>query len=153
MHKQFHLQPLADLAHHKNEDAAKKLGQLNQQKQSAQGKLDTLLQYRKDYHMRFQEAAKQGLNPNDLRNYQDFIHRLDEAIAQQRALVEKAIHHVQAGRDEFQQTQRKMKSFDTLAQRHHASERKREQKIEQRLQDEYTGRFAARKQKPEDNES
>jgi flagellar biosynthesis chaperone FliJ len=36
-----------------------------------------------------------------------------------------------------------MKSFDTLAQRHLESEKKLEGKIEQRQQDEHTGRHSA----------
>lgn len=145
MSKNFTLQPLLNLAHQKNEAATRKLGQLNQQQQVAQSKLDTLLQYRKDYQLRFQEAAQNGMDQAGLCNFQDFLYRLDEAIAQQRTAVQKANHSVDEGRTELKDAQRKMKSFDTLAQRHVAAEKKREIKTEQRLQDEHTGRLAAYK--------
>lgn len=143
MTKPFTLQPLLDLAHQKNDAATKKLGQLNQQQQSAQQKLTTLQQYRRDYQMKFQEASQQGMGPADLRNFQDFINRLDQAIRQQQQVIEKAKTNVQTGRHELMDSTRKMKSFDTLAQRHVESEMKVEAKKEQRLQDEQTGRFAA----------
>lgn len=143
MTKPFTLQPLLDLAHQKNDAATKKLGQLNQQQQSAQQKLSTLQQYRRDYQMKFQEAAQQGMGPTDLRNFQDFIDRLDQAIRQQQQVIEKAKTNVQTGRHELMDSTRKMRSFDTLAQRHVESEMKVEAKKEQRLQDEQTGRFAA----------
>jgi len=85
--------------------------------------LDTLLQYRKDYQTRFQEAAQNGMSQSDMRNFQNFIQRLDEAIGQQRNANEQALNSVQTGRNDLQDTQRKMKSFDTLKQRHLESEK------------------------------
>lgn len=149
----FSLQPLVHLAQQKNDAATKKFGQLNQQQQAAQTKLDTLLQYRKDYQTRFQEAAQNGMSQSDLRNFQNFIQRLDEAIAQQRNANEQALNSVQTGRNDLQDTQRKMKSFDTLKQRHLESEKKLTAKSEQRQQDEHTGRFAAIKAAAAQNEN
>jgi flagellar protein FliJ len=143
MIKPFSLQPLVHLAQQKNDAATKRLGQLNQQQQTAQQKLDALLQYRKDYQLKFQEEAKNGMAPADMKNFQDFIGRLDQAIQQQTAVAEKAKAGVQTGRTELMDTTRKMKSFDTLAQRHVEAEKKQEAKSEQRIQDEHTGRFAA----------
>ncbi len=77
------------------------------------------------------------------RNFQDFIRRLDEAVTQQRNAIEHMHSLMQAGRNELTNTQRNMKSFDTLAQRHLESEKKLEGKIEQRQQDEHTGRHSA----------
>lgn len=143
MTKPFSLQPLVNLAHQKNDAATKKLGQLNQQQQTAQQKLDALQQYRRDYQMKFQEAAQQGMEPTDMRNFQDFMDRLDQAIRQQQQVIERAKTNVQTGRHELMDSTRKMRSFDTLAHRHVESEMKVEAKNEQRLQDEQTGRFAA----------
>ena len=141
--KPFSLQPLVHLAQQKNDAATKKLGQLNQQHQTAQQKLDALQQYRRDYQVKFQEEAKNGMAPADMRNFQDFIGRLDQAIQQQTAVIEKTKAGVQTGRSELMDATRKMKSFDTLAQRHADAEKKQETKSEQRIQDEHTGRFAA----------
>ncbi|MBI4937487.1 MAG: flagellar export protein FliJ [Nitrosomonadales bacterium] len=143
MTKTFTLQPLVQLAHQKNDAATRKFGQLNQQQQVALAKLDTLLQYRKDYQARFQEAVRTGMSQSDLSNFQNFMQRLDEAITQQEKAVEQAHSSVQVGRNELEDTQRRMKSFDTLAQRHVENEKKLEAKSEQRLQDEHTGRHAA----------
>jgi flagellar FliJ protein len=145
MIKPFSLQPLVHLAQQRNDAATKKLGQLNRQHQTAQEKLDALQQYRKDYQLKFQEEAKHGMAPTDMKNFQDFIGRLDQAIQQQTAVIEKTKAGVQSGRTELMDTTRKMKSFDTLAQRHVDAEKKLESKSEQRMQDEHTGQFAARR--------
>jgi flagellar FliJ protein len=145
MIKPFSLQPLVHLAQMKNDAATKKLGHLNQQHQTAQEKLDALQQYRKDYQLKFQEEAKSGMAPADMKNFQDFIERLDQAITQQTAVIKKTTAGVQGGRNELIDTTRRMKSFDTLAQRHVDAEKKLEAKSEQRIQDEHTGNFAARR--------
>jgi flagellar FliJ protein len=152
MIKPFSLQPLVHLAQQKNDAATKKLGQLNRQHQTAQEKLDALQQYRKDYQLKFQEEAKRGMAPADMKNFQDFIGRLDQAIQQQTKVIEQAKAGVQSGRTELIDTTRKMKSFDTLAQRHADAEKKLEAKSEQRIQDEFTGRFAARRAAEKDGE-
>ena len=143
MIKPFSLQPLVHLAQQKNDAATKKLGQLNQQQQTAQSKLDALLQYRSDYQTKFIEQAKSGMSPTDMKNFQDFIGRLDQAIKQQQSMCEKAKLGVQTGRGELMDTTRKMKSFDTLAQRHVDAEKKIEAKNEQRDQDEISSRLTA----------
>ena len=145
MSKPFSLQPLLHLAKKKNESAINNLGKLNQQHQSALGKLATLQQFRRDYQAKFQEAERNGMALTDLRNFQDFIYRLDQAIKQQQGVIELAAHSVNAGRMELNEAQRKMHSFDTLAQRHIEAEKILEAKAEQKIQDEYSGRFAANK--------
>lgn len=152
MIKPFSLQPLMNLAQHRNDSATRNLGQLNQQQQSAQQKLDILLEYRKDYQTRLQEATRNGMDPADLRNFQQFINKLDEAISQQLKAVEQSKASTQVGRGEFDTTQRKLKSFDTLQQRHIETQKQVAEKSEQKALDEHTGRFAAYKMlKAEDN--
>ena len=143
MFKPFSLQPLMNLAQHQNESATRELGQRNRQQQSMQEKLEMLQKYRSDYQARLQAASQSGMDPAALRNFQEFINKLDEAIAQQRLSVEQSKVSVQAGRSEFDTTQRKLKSYSTLQERHVEEQKKVDAKSEQRAQDEYTGRFSA----------
>ncbi len=143
MTKPFPLDTLLNLAHQKNDSATRKLGKLNHQEQTAQSRLAALQQYRRDYQMQFEEAARNGMSPADMRNFQSFIERLDQAIRQQQEEIDKAHRSVQKGQHELLDTTRKMKSFDTLAQRHVDSEHKREAQSERRVQDEQSGRYAA----------
>lgn len=145
MIKPFSLQTLMDLAQHQNDSATRKLGQLNKNQQGTQRQLDTLLEYRKDYQTRLQEATRSGMNPSDLRNFQQFINKLDEAISQQLKAVEQSKVSTQAGRSEFNTAQRKLKSYDTLQQRHIDTQNKVAVKSEQKTLDEHTGRLVAYK--------
>lgn len=143
MARSFPLQPLQHLAKQKSDAAAKKLGQLNRNRQSAEGKLEMLQQYRRDYLDKMRQAELAGMDLQDLRNYREFIYRLDEAIAQQHTVVEQAHKSVSYGQGELMETQRRMKSFDALAQRHLDAENKKEAKREQKIQDEHSSRRAA----------
>lgn len=141
----FPLQPLVHLAKQKNEAATKKLGLLNRNQLSAQNKLEMLEQYRRDYQDKLQDAQRAGMELTDLRNFQDFLYRLDDAIAQQTAVVAQTRISVQQGRNELMEAQRRMKSFDTLESRHTETVKKQEAKIEQKIQDEHSGRRSAYK--------
>lgn len=145
MSAKFKLQPLLNLAQMNNESATRKLGQLNKQQHETQSKLEVLQQYRKDYQDRMQASTQQGMDPALLRNFQEFIYKLDAAIAQQSQAVEQSKLSTQRGRGEFSDTQRKLKSFDTLQQRHTEQQLKVEAKHEQRAMDEHTGRMVAYK--------
>ncbi len=142
MTKPFSLQPLINLAKHQNDSATHKLGQLNKQQHGAQSKLEMLQQYRKDYQARMQESTKNGIDPAELRNFQGFINKLDEAISQQLKLVGQSKVSTQVGRGEFDTARRKLKSFDTLQQRHIETQKKVAEKSEQKSQDEHSSRSA-----------
>lgn len=145
MTKPFSLQPLINLAQHQKDSATQKLGQLNRQQNNAQNKLETLQQYRKDYQARLQESARNGINPAELRNFQEFINKLDEAINQQLKLVNQRKVSTQAGHGELDTVQRKLKSFDALQQRHIATQKTFKERAEQKSQDEHSGRSAHQK--------
>lgn len=149
----FSLTTLVNLAEHHNDTATRKLGQLNQQEQSAQLKLETLLEFRRDYQAQMQKSTEAGMSPTELRNFQQFIYKLDEAIAQQRRQLENSKASTQLGRDEFDATRRKLKSLDTLRQRHIETQKHIAEKAEQKALDEHTGRMAARRMSDELNQT
>lgn len=144
MAKTFTLQPLLDLSHRNSESATRKLGELTRAQLSEQKKLETLLQFRKDYQEKFLAQSRNGMDSAGISNFQRFLSRLDEAVQQQRGVIEQASRSLQAGREALTEAQRSMKSFDTLAQRHAETERLQARRTEQKMQDEQAGQFAAR---------
>jgi len=143
MFKPFSLQILMDLAVHEKESATLELGKRNKQHHNVEEKLELLRGYRSDYQARLQVSSKNGMDPAELRNFHEFINKLDEAIAQQLRIVEQSKALVNAGRCEFDITQRKVKSYSTLQERHEEEQRKIDEKSEQHSQDEFTGRSTA----------
>ncbi|PIF74474.1 flagellar FliJ protein [Variovorax sp. 54] len=131
---------LIDLAQSQTDDAARRLGALQSAHLSAQQKLDLLLQYRQDYHAQLDALMRGGLPSSQWRNYRNFLGTLDHAIAQQRAIAERAGHQLDRGRTDWQREKRRLSSFDTLADRVRAQELMAQAKREQRDSDERAAR-------------
>lgn len=140
MSQPFTLQPLLDLMQTRADEATRKLGQLIAAEQSQRSRLQMLEQYREEYAQRLRDATLQGVTRLVLRNYQDFLARIDDAIEQQRIAVQNSELSKKAGQDQWQAQNKQLKAIDTLSQRHDARERHRENKQEQKLQDEHSTR-------------
>lgn len=151
MSKPFPLQQLVGLAKEQADLAIKKLGELNRHNQSISNKLDLLVQYRQEYQLRFDESVKSGMNQLEWRNYQQFLFKLDEAIARQRQLQQEFRQNVEAGQLEYQQRQIKLKSFETLAVRHEAVESAKTARREQKELDELSNKTFMRNRMAEED--
>jgi flagellar FliJ protein len=131
------LQQLIELARSRSDDAARSLGESRSHEEEELAKLRLLLEYRKEYGARFDEAGRKGLERNAWSNYRDFLHKLDAAIEQQNHVIERHRHAVEERRTAWQAANRRLKSFDTLDQRRQQTERLSERKREQREHDEF----------------
>ena len=146
MPRRFPLQPLLDLAQSHADEAAKQLHALRVKWQQAEDKLQELTGYREDYRARLLQATKRGLSVASWRDFQLFLDKLESAIRQQREEVAHCKTRWESGQREWLARQRKVKAFDTLAQRHVRSEERREAKKEQRDLDEFAAKIFERGQ-------
>ena len=135
MSKPFALQALLELARENCDAAALRLGVVNSHDRDMQQRLQLLLDYRDEYLARLTRIAKSGMHSVGWRNYREFIDKIDAAIEQQRQLALAARRQVETGQQHWHTQKRRLKSFDTLSQRHIASERKGEARQEQKEQD------------------
>ena len=138
MSKTFPLQVLLDLAKTQSDEAARRLGELNRQNHDISNRLELLLQYRQEYQLRFDESVQKGMNQTELQNYRLFFSKLDDAIAQQQKLRVEFSQKIVVGQLEYQQKQKKLKSFETLADRHELRESVKAARREQKDQDEFS---------------
>ncbi len=98
MTRKFTLQPLLEIAQTETHTAAVSLGTHNRLLQQQQQKLDLLLQYRADYQARLRHRSTGGLDASALRNFHDFMQKLEEAILQQRAAVTETLARAERAR-------------------------------------------------------
>jgi len=140
MARPFTLQPLLDLMQTRADESTRQLGRLIAAEQSAKSRLQLLEQYREEYAQRYREAAGNGLTPMAMRNFQDFLARIDEAIAQQGKAVSDSERSTADGQSAWREQNKKLKAMDALSQRHDVRERYRENKLEQKEQDEFSTR-------------
>ncbi|MGP1675543.1 MAG: flagellar export protein FliJ [Burkholderiales bacterium] len=137
MSKPFPLQTLLDLAQEGSDAAAVQLGVVNGHDRDMQQRLQLLLEYRGEYTARLANLTQTGTHSIGWRNFREFIDKIDVAIEQQRELVAAAKREVETGKIHWHKQQRRLKSFDTLSQRHRSAERKREARQEQKEQDDF----------------
>lgn len=145
MAQPFSLQPLLEIMQERSDAATRQLGQLIAAEQNAKSRLQMLEQYRDEYLQKLRDAISSGITQQVLRNYQDFLGRIDEAIMQQSLAVQNSERGTAAGQAHWKEQNKRLKAIDTLSQRHETRERHRENKLEQKLQDEFSARKYALK--------
>jgi flagellar FliJ protein len=140
MAQKFALNRLLEIAETTAEKAAASLGALNRQLQQHEEKLLLLFKYRDEYQERLRQAAGTGLDGAGLRNFHEFLERLEQAILQQHAQVVDARTRMECGRNDWQLKQRKSKAFGTLSERFDTATRRDQATREQKLQDDFASR-------------
>lgn len=141
MPSQLPLDMLIGLAKDNTDEAARELGRLSAERNNAEQQLNMLQDYRQDYLQRMQTAMQSGMSAADCHNYQRFIATLDDAIDQQRAVLEQAATHLEQGKERWREERRKLNSLDALAQRQQQVVAREDARREQRLNDEYSARL------------
>ena len=115
--KNFPLQSILDLSQMRLDEATRRLGELIADQEKAAGRMDLLVQYREEYYGRFMAAARDGLSPEQWRNYQTFLTKLDQAIGQAEQMMSQSKQMTAAGQQDWLSKRGKVKAFDTLAAR------------------------------------
>jgi flagellar FliJ protein len=148
MPNKFPLQPLLDLANDRMEEVTRRLGELIASERNGQQKLEMLQHYRVEYIERFAEAARAGMGPNAMRNFSNFINRIDEAIEVQNQIVAESRHHTVQGQKQWMNQRNKVRALDTLSRRHQNELARTAGRLEQRTTDEHAARRF--REKPEE---
>ena len=150
MTKNFPLQSILDLSQMRLDEATRRLGELIADQEKASGRMELLVQYREEYYGRFMTAAREGLSPEQWRNYQTFLDRLDQAIGQAEQMMAQSKQMTAAGQQDWLSKRGKVKAFDTLAQRHQARTDHEASRREQKNLDEHSTRVHLAKFKEDD---
>lgn len=137
MSKPFALQSLLDMAQSRTDVAAAALGTVNSHMREMEQRLQMLHDYRREYGDLLNRAARTGINSVGWCNFRHFLDQIDAAIEQQQLLLDQARRRAQESQRQWHDERRTLKSFDTLSQRHHAEEHRREARLEQKEQDSF----------------
>jgi flagellar protein FliJ len=141
MAKHFPIKTLIGLAQDDVDAAAQRLGRAQRERNDVEAQLEALVQYRDEYHARFNATAQAGMPAGNVRNFQAFIDTLDAAIDQQRNLLATANTRVEAAKPDWQRQKQKLGSYEVLQARGEAVEAKIMAKREQRDADEHAARI------------
>ncbi len=131
---------LKQLAEQKRDDHARTLGRLIGSRNEAHDKLKLLLDYRRDYLNRLDDATHAGIDGEGLRNFRTFLAQLERAIEQQTDAMTEAQQRVQAAQIAWRDESRRVDSYQTLDDRRAQASARAEARVAQKLTDEFAAR-------------
>ena len=134
------MQTLIDLAKKRCDEAAQRLGSVMAQARESEYKCGTLAAYRDDYRVRLDNAVRAGVEGADLRNFQGFLFKLDDAVRQQSAELAHWQQTVETARQLWQAEQKRMRSYGVILDRRVDAERIQTARRDQKAQDEIASR-------------
>lgn len=144
------LQLLQARAEDATQEALRHLAELQGACRESEARLDLLQRYRDEYRAKLDAATVNGMSALQLNNFRAFLAKLEEAIAQQDADVAHWHDVVLRGRTDWQDAERRARSFGVLNDRRAAQVRHTAERREQKQNDEYAARLAARPRWTED---
>lgn len=117
-------------------ERAERVAAAEQHLAEMQQKLAALEKYRAEYEASFATRAGAGFGAVAVRDFQTFLARLGEALAQQRELVAAARRAVDAERDQWREAAQRAHVVESLAERWQSEEAKAADRRDQQLSDE-----------------
>jgi len=132
---------LKDMAAKEVELATEALAKAMKAVSEAEGKYTMLYEYRQGYADNLAKSMEIGISAESYLNFQNFLHKLDQAMTGQLEVVEFAKRQVVIQKELWQESQRKKLSYEVLLQRADKKAQKIEQKQDQKMMDEYATRM------------
>lgn len=137
------MQTLQERAEQATREALQRLSELISACRESESRLGMLQRYRDEYRAKLEAATRKGVSALELANFRNFLAKLDEAIAQQRADVAHRQAAVMRGRADWQEAERRARSYEVLLERRAEAARTHALRAEQKQTDEYAARLAA----------
>jgi flagellar FliJ protein len=123
--------------------AAEALAHAMKMADEAQSKHRMLIEYQQDYIKNLNNLMETGIGTEAYRNFQNFFSKLDQAVIGQQEVVEFTKRQLKVQRELWQESQRKKLSYEVLSKRSDKRELKIEQKIDQKMMDEFAMRASS----------
>lgn len=130
------LEPVHDVALEAERAAARRLAEAEREAAEAGQRLAQLEGYELEYRAGLQQRVVQGIGAAGLRDYQAFLARLGEAVAQQRAALARATDDRDAAREQWLASTTRRRAVGKVIEQAEAAERQASERREQRDLDE-----------------
>ena len=131
------LEPVHDLALEAERAAARRLADAERAVADSQQRLEQLEQYEREYRAGLQQRVTEGIGASGLRDYQAFLARLGEAVAQQRTSLARAIGDRDAAREQWLTSSTRRRAVGKVIEQAEVADRRALERREQRELDEH----------------
>ncbi len=138
---------LRELAEDALQDATTQLGKMRQACSQAEEQLSQLVNYELEYRQQLQQnMTSDGMAATNWMNYQQFMTSLDKTLEHHRQHVSQCQQRVSQALKNWQEKKQRLNAFETLRDRALASQLLKENKLDQKMMDEYAQRATLRKE-------
>jgi flagellar FliJ protein len=145
------LRPVLKLKESHEREAGQRVGAQQQAVDALHAQLADLHAYRRDYEQKLAATNTDPRHIGIIRDYQQFLARLDQAIGQQAERVRLAQRELDRLRGLWLQSRTNSKVISETMARHAARESSQAERHAQRVSDEYAAMAAARRPGPLDD--
>ena len=135
MKSSIKLRPVVRVAEQREQSAASQLGGSMRQLESQQKQLDELIAYRAKYEQSYLAATQTGLSVAQVRDFQIFLTRLDNAITQQRQVVQGSNQEKEDSQANWQDARGHSKMINKVVETRQQAERQQDNSRDQRESD------------------
>lgn len=129
-------EPIQRVASDRERKAATALGESLKVRQEAEHRLGELRAYRAEYLERYSSARLNGLSAAQMRDYQVFIDKLEQAISQQEQVATAARQQCDASKNQWRDKYTRTQVVNNVVDKLRTTERQTTDKCEQSDQDE-----------------
>jgi len=130
------MEPVRRVADQRAQAAAKRLAERREALEQERERLEQLRAFRREYEQKLAFAGQNGIDAYRLRDYNAFLGRIDQAIAQQREQLGKIEAEAEQLREHWLAEWGNAKALEQLVERYRARERRDAEAREQRQNDE-----------------
>lgn len=134
------MQPVQQVAEERERRAAEEFGRAQKLVEEHERQLRELKSYRKEYLESYQVKGATGMRMSALRDWQQFLAKLDQAIEQQQRSLQAANRQCEEKRAAWHQARGKQKAIGKVVDRFKAEESRERDRREQKEIDEIAGR-------------
>lgn len=137
------LETLQSRAEDETEEALRKLAQQLSGQRESESRLTLLARYRDEYRAKLNASTRTGVSAIQLSNFRTFLARLEQAVAQQQTDLSRWAGTVQQARMQWQEAERRARSYGVLNDRRADRARSIAARSEQKQNDEFAARAAS----------
>lgn len=136
MTRRRRLEPVHELALEAERAAARRLADAERDARDCQARLTQLETYEHEYRVGLQRRVTEGIGAAGLRDFQSFLARLDQAVGQQRSMLERALAVREAAREQWLALSARRRSVGKVLEQSATADRRALERREQRELDE-----------------
>lgn len=140
MSRSKRLQPVQQITETREKEAARALGECQQQLAQLQQQLTELERYREEYRGHYQQSGNAGITAQRLLQLQQFLAKIDQAIEQQQQAIINGEAQCEVKKQLWFQARGRTQALDKVAERYRDDERQQQNRREQKENDEFAQR-------------